>query len=63
MNEYIIECPIEGKGFLTERKLIKGSRVELVRVSDKLRLTGFPTLSTHLSLATLDQCGPTSLLK
>ena len=29
-----IGCPIEEKGLLIEGKLIKGSRVELVRVSD-----------------------------
>ena len=37
MNELInlaIGYSIEGKGLLIEGKLIKGSRVELVRVSD-----------------------------
>ena len=37
MNELMdgaISCPIESKYFFTERKLIKGSRVELVRLSD-----------------------------
>ena len=29
-----IGCPVEGKGLFKEGKLIKGSRVELVRVSD-----------------------------
>ena len=37
INEWInvaIGCPIEGKGLLIEAKLIKGSRIELVHVSD-----------------------------
>jgi hypothetical protein len=40
-NNFIIEwmnvaigCPIEGKGLIIEEKLIKGSRVELVRMID-----------------------------
>ena len=30
----VIGCPIEGKGLLIEGKLVKGSLVELVRLSD-----------------------------